>query len=261
MNNLKVYLAGPISSCSYEGAIDWREHARKELLNFNIDGFSPMRSKEYLLGKTSIVSAQGGSVLSTQKGIVTRDRNDVMTCDALIVNLLGAQKPTLGTMIELGWADAWRKPIILVMENENLHDHAMVRELAGFILPTLDEAIDIAIKLLKPNASLAEAKRKMEPKTGYTQPAPSFYDPMSTVFKLPDGIIERIKYVKKLEKDLDTLTRLQEIYLESFPTEKGAEEYQQKIKTIENKLAIAQSEEPAKFEDTKLIDVAVGEEL
>ena len=39
----------------------------------------------------------------------------------MLVNLLGLEKITLGTMVEYGWADAFRKPIITVIEKKEIH--------------------------------------------------------------------------------------------------------------------------------------------
>lgn len=52
--------------------------------------------------------------------------------------------------MEIAWADAWRKPVVLVMENANIHDHAMIREVSGFIVPDLDEAIRAVTAILSP---------------------------------------------------------------------------------------------------------------
>ena len=74
-----------------------------------------------------------------------------MRCDALLVNLLGAKKVSIGSVLEIGWADAFRKPIILAIEKEgNPHDHAELKEVANFIVDNLDEAIELAIKILLP---------------------------------------------------------------------------------------------------------------
>jgi len=48
--------------------------------------------------------------LVSPPGAVGRDRFDVQTCDLLLVNLLGATSVSIGTMFELAWTDAWRKP-------------------------------------------------------------------------------------------------------------------------------------------------------
>lgn len=135
------YLAGPITGCSYEGATDWREGVTADLLQHGIQGISPMRGKLYLLQETSIGDCYDDTILSSQKAITTRDRWDCSRADVVLVNLIGASRVSLGTMMELGWADAARVPIVLVMDEDNVHDHAMVREVAGFLVPTLSDGV------------------------------------------------------------------------------------------------------------------------
>lgn len=140
-----VYLAGPITGLSFQGCTDWREYATKELAKAGIRGLSPMRAKHYLAHLQSI-SGTGEEyaelgVLSTQKSVAARDRFDTRTADLVLMNLLGAEKVSIGTMIEAGWADAFRVPIVLVIEPTNIHHHMMLREIAGFVVPTLDEAL------------------------------------------------------------------------------------------------------------------------
>ena len=93
----------------------------------------------------------GLNVLSTPRGITERDRFDTLRSDLIFCNLLGTNKISAGSMIEFGWADALRIPIILCMEEEgNVHDHAMVRAMASWIVPTLEEGIMVARAVLTP---------------------------------------------------------------------------------------------------------------
>lgn len=146
----RVYLAGPITGLDYKGATDWRDFVRDELVKYGIESLSPMRSKEYLLQEKIIASGYDNlNVLSKAKGIVTRDRNDVMTSDLILFNLLEAKKVSIGTVIEYGWADAFRKPIVTVIEKEgNIHEHAMLNEMTGFRVETLEAGILVARALL-----------------------------------------------------------------------------------------------------------------
>ena len=147
----KVYLAGPIRGLTYEGCNSWREYAIKELAEHNIIGISPMRCKEYLNTGELLLECDENP-LSSSKGIVIRDRWDVTkNCDILLANLLGAEKVSIGTMFEYGWADAMRKPIITIMESQgNVHDHAFIKETTGFRVKTLEEALKIARAILNP---------------------------------------------------------------------------------------------------------------
>lgn len=139
-----VYLAGPITGLSFGEATDWRQYAIKALAKEGIKGLSPLRCKDYLANEKSIDVQYDNYVLSTGKGITTRDRWDCHRSDALLVNLLGAEKVSIGTMMELGWANSAGKPIVLCMEDKgNPHDHAMVREVCGFVVNTLDHGIEV----------------------------------------------------------------------------------------------------------------------
>lgn len=145
-----VYLAGPIKGLSYDGATDWRRHAAGLLHIAGIEALSPMRHKAYLAGDQDIADDYPLSALSSQRGITARDRFDVGRCDVVLANLLGAEQVSIGTMIELGWADGARKPIVLVMEDTgNPHDHAMVRELANFRVLTLAEGLRLVAALVR----------------------------------------------------------------------------------------------------------------
>lgn len=147
--NYCVYLCGPISGQSYSEATDWRTYVA-EKLHESIQPLSPMRHKDYLSHETSIGDQYDEHIMSTQRAITARDRFDTFRADILISNFLDAKKASIGSVIELGWADAKRIPIIVVMEEGNIHDHAMVRELASWIVPTLDEAVMIANRVLVP---------------------------------------------------------------------------------------------------------------
>ena len=140
---IKIYLVGPITGLSYGEAIDWREYAIKELADNNLKGVNPMRCKEYLMQEKIIADAYTEKVMSCAKGITVRDRWDCHRCDAILANFLGATKVSIGSILELAWADAAGKPIILVMEPDNVHQHAMVNEIAGFVVHTLDEGLEV----------------------------------------------------------------------------------------------------------------------
>ena len=151
-----VYLAGPISGLNYNGATEWRDHAIAELALAGIKGLSPMRAKDYLKGVERDVGFSATceeyghlSPLSGPRGIMTRDRFDATRCDVLLVNLLGATKVSVGTIMEIAWADLCRTPIVVAMEpTGNPHEHAMVTEAIGFRCVTLDEALHVVLSIL-----------------------------------------------------------------------------------------------------------------
>ena len=151
-----VYLAGPITGLNFKGAVDWRNYARAELAKAGVVGLSPMRGKEYLeaIARDTAFTADGDKYaiqgpLSTNRGIVTRDRFDALRCDVLLVNWAGADRVSIGTVMEVAWADSRRTPIVCVMEPEgNVHAHGMISEAIGFRVGTLDEGLHICKAIL-----------------------------------------------------------------------------------------------------------------
>lgn len=107
--------------------------------------------------------------LSTGTGITTRDRYDCMGSDLVIFNLLGAQRISIGTMIELGWADAARNPAILIMEKEgNPHDHPMVRNTTQFRVDNVKDAIALTEIILLGRRTNETARSRVAGGPGYT---------------------------------------------------------------------------------------------
>lgn len=150
---MDVYLAGPISGLTYDGAVDWRQDVARRLADNGVTAWSPMRAKEYLCAEQSLNSKgynASVSALSTPGGIVTRDRWDCQRADVVLVNFVGAKRVSIGTVLELAWADAARVPIVAAMEPGNLHEHAMVEALVGFRTSTLEEAVDAVLALATP---------------------------------------------------------------------------------------------------------------
>lgn len=149
-----VYLAGPITGLTFDGCTDWRKFAEAQLAKSGITGWSPLRGKEYL-NSFGELSGHGkeyahAGVLSTPRAVMTRDRFDATRCDVILVNLLGAKIPSIGTIMEIAWADLCRTPIVCAIENDgNVHEHMMINEAIGFRLPTLEEAIRVVESVLK----------------------------------------------------------------------------------------------------------------
>jgi nucleoside 2-deoxyribosyltransferase len=151
----KVYLAGPITGLSYGDA---RHGWRKEFADLisdqpHIKLYSPMRGKDFLSKETELDGTPNmymDNPMATKKGIVARDRYDVKTCDVMVANFLGSDRVSIGTCMEFGWADAYQRIIVTIIDDDNLHQHAMLNEVSGYIVTTLEEAANITKVLLTP---------------------------------------------------------------------------------------------------------------
>ncbi len=143
-----VYLAGPITGLTFTGACEWRDWVTVALRleshryprTTHLHPLSPMRDKDQFICDPRQVLP---STWDEGKAAVHRDLLDIRRSDAVLVNLLGASRVSLGTMCELGYAYAERKFILVVMEPDNPHDHVFVTELASQIVPTLDDALRV----------------------------------------------------------------------------------------------------------------------
>jgi nucleoside 2-deoxyribosyltransferase len=151
-----VYLAGPITGLNFAGCTNWRDFAVVELARAGIDGFSPMRAKDSLKQIPTLSGTgeeyQHLTVFASPRGVMTRDRFDCTRCDVLLVNLLGAKAVSIGTVMEIAWADGKRIPIVCAIEESgNCHEHMMIREALGYRVPTLEEALNVVKAVLLPH--------------------------------------------------------------------------------------------------------------
>lgn len=147
--NRKVYLAGPITGGSFDGVTNWRVKVREALDKQGLNGYSPMRHKDYLLNEKSIADSYSAHYLSTATAINVRDYNDCKTSGAILVNLLGATKVSIGTVMEIAWARAFSVPVVIAIEAENVHQHAMLTHNA-ILVTSLDEAVHAITTILNP---------------------------------------------------------------------------------------------------------------
>lgn len=156
----RVYLCGPISGLYASEATGWREEAEKRLTCvYDAEGdfvcerdtyitvLNPMRDKTNLpAGRLPPEGFTHLGPLCTGRGILGRDRNDVRTSNVVLANFTGAPHVSIGSMIELGWADAWGIPVVAILDKH--HNHVFVREIATAICKDLDEAVKVTLSIL-----------------------------------------------------------------------------------------------------------------
>ena len=141
-----VYLAGPILGKTYvESRFGWRADVSLAMLP-GITVLSPMRHEGHLAEHTGLIDDDAINITGS-KLIFAKDVLDIRHCDIILANFLGAKKPSLGTVSEIGMAYAMGKTIVTVMEDINIHRHPFVLEPSALVLDNLDDAI-IAINSL-----------------------------------------------------------------------------------------------------------------
>jgi hypothetical protein len=76
-----------------------------------LEGMSPLQWKALILRELkAFLPLMKALVLSCARGITTRDYNDCKRCDILVANFLGADKISIGTVMEIAWAKAFPNP-------------------------------------------------------------------------------------------------------------------------------------------------------
>jgi nucleoside 2-deoxyribosyltransferase len=145
-----VYLAGPITGRTIGEANDWRTPVIAELANFRIRGISPLRCEPPRGDRYTIANAD--PQFGTARAIGSKNMMDVRMCDLTLAYLpkaMSAPWPSLGTISELAWAKAFNKPTILVSDDARICEHPVIDSNSGWILDTLDQAIEVIVGIFK----------------------------------------------------------------------------------------------------------------
>lgn len=152
----KVYLSGPITGMDYGNArFGWRK-TFSEWLEEGIEVLSPMRHEGHLAEMKTAMSVEAlkkfekekNHIFSHPKMIVSKDMLDVEQSDLVVVNLLGADKVSQGTVWEMGYAKGKGKQIVLITDKGNVHTSPFVSESANVVVDNLEDAARIVNSLL-----------------------------------------------------------------------------------------------------------------
>ena len=139
-----VYLSGYMNNDVPETK-DWRNTASDYLSFEGIDTLDPWRGKTSSNGKINLEKKE-------PRLLIDRDFNDCQRSDIILINLnqYGIQRQMIGTLAELGWAWALRKPtVIFAKEGEPNLNHPFVCGIATVVCNSLQEAIEWVVFLAK----------------------------------------------------------------------------------------------------------------
>lgn len=158
---LSIYLAGPISKCTLDQAIGWRNQVKQSLAQY-FDGseiviYDPLRGKEAELKKRFEYNPSNNNnpvighnyncpgILSNPH-IFTRDCFDIDRSDILLVNLSDTSKLSVGTLFEIGYGYAKGKTIFVVMHQDSwLQEHPFIEQ-SSLLFFDLQDAVDAIVE-------------------------------------------------------------------------------------------------------------------
>jgi nucleoside 2-deoxyribosyltransferase len=136
-----VYLAGPILGRTFAEANDWRGTFSELLSRYGIIGVSPLRC-EPLIGERYSLNYPDPR-FGTPRAIASKNKLDVRMCDMTLCYFPEGAPFSKGTCGELFWANAFDKPTVLVSTVEEVVEHPVIQAASSWILPTLDDALDV----------------------------------------------------------------------------------------------------------------------
>lgn len=146
---MKIYLAGAIGGCSYEEATQWRIWVAGQL-GERFTCLDPMDGKDVLAQSDCIGLQYPGVECLSSQSITEKDLERVRRCDCVLAYMVGDRR-FVGTLIEIGYAAALGKKIIVVSDRDWVWQHPFIETLTNVRLVSgLDYKLDLiaAIHLL-----------------------------------------------------------------------------------------------------------------
>lgn len=149
MSKPRAYLFGPITGLSYDEAYRGFRGRLTDRLQDAFEVLSPMRGKDALRGIQSLQGSYEDELTSSARAVVMRDLTDVRRADVLIGWKVEGRPYTFGSPVEIGYACALGKPIILILDwADELRVHPFTKALPLLtVVSTVDEAVALAHSL------------------------------------------------------------------------------------------------------------------
>jgi len=147
----RVYLAGPMTGLTGFEMDSWRS-LMEVGLGQPFVCLRPTRDKPFLHnGDTKLgpdTYKQTSCYWAKPAHFAARDEHDVRNADAVVMNLLGAERPeSIGTMMEAGMARALGIPLVVIMEQDSPYNRSLLPEWATFVVRFPYQAADVVRSL------------------------------------------------------------------------------------------------------------------
>jgi len=139
---MKIYVAGSITGKTPDEVFAFFCNTKETLEQMGYEVVSPMAGKGHLRTEKYFSSSGYKFPVSTDHAIARRDRWMVKQSDIIYVNLLSAKTASIGCVSELAWAYDNNKHTILVMQDDNIHKHAFILEMADIIFDNTEAALE-----------------------------------------------------------------------------------------------------------------------
>ena len=146
---MNIYFARPITGLDYETVANSYEDTKDVLQGYGYGHvYHAFCAKGHLKNETCFKADRYEDPLTCNHAITLRDRWMVLQSDVLYLNIVGATRVSIGSIMELAWAFDHGKHCVVAMEKDNPHRHAFVLEAAHVVFETDSEALDYLKKLV-----------------------------------------------------------------------------------------------------------------
>jgi nucleoside 2-deoxyribosyltransferase len=137
---MKIYTAGPITGLSYAQVMDRYESQAARLREYGYEVLCPMVCKGFLKDEESLDGFGYDHPTATNRAIKGRDKWMVKQSDIVLVDFTQAVVASIGSCMEIAWAEEYNKHVIAVLPQDNVHRHAFILESVDVIFEDIYEA-------------------------------------------------------------------------------------------------------------------------
>jgi nucleoside 2-deoxyribosyltransferase len=134
---MKIYLAGGINGLTEEQAFGWRKRVTALLKPLGVQCLNPIKSEDFNKFST------GGKFNEGDMTCYWKDKFDVKRADIVIVNMENTK--SYGTIVEIGWASALGKLIIVINPKGITHPFIIAEAIQ---VETLEQAVELIKEML-----------------------------------------------------------------------------------------------------------------
>lgn len=145
-----VYLAGPVTGQTSDGAKGWRAKVEGILHASGIKAISPVRDAPQLAaGETYAIAYADEVIGGTPQAIRGKCKYDVGACHVVLAYMPRAPWPSVGTIIEITRAHLLGKTVILVTDEPKLAQHPILIGCADAVFDDLQLGVAYVQSLLR----------------------------------------------------------------------------------------------------------------
>lgn len=140
-----IYLAGPIAGLNESEATTWRNYVN-DRLPYGVVGISPLRCEPLNEGMHYTEEGASPKLWSDPRAISSKNWLDTESSDLVLAYLpkeMNERRPSIGTIIEIGWTIGLKKPLIVVSDDDQILEHPLIQCNASWRLDNLDDAIEV----------------------------------------------------------------------------------------------------------------------